>query len=172
MMSFKLNNEQSLRFAELHPSGDPKAQALNDAIEVFNSEVEDLSNSDADAAEALNETKSGLNEPGGEMVADWRSEWEQKSANIPASNEHPPGMPPMITKRRGWFEDPELKALYLPPPEIPALQWAVPLGRRRDPGGAEARPADRRHFAGGCGDAEARRELRMPLYLGLWWIST
>lgn len=37
------------------------------------------------------------------------------------------GMTPVITQRRGWFEDPELRKLRLPPPEIPALEWSVPL---------------------------------------------
>lgn len=37
------------------------------------------------------------------------------------------GMAPVLTTRRGWFEDPELKKLWLPPPEIPVLPWNVPL---------------------------------------------
>ena len=37
------------------------------------------------------------------------------------------GMLPMLTARRGWFEDPEMRQLYCDPPTIPKLGWSVPL---------------------------------------------
>jgi type IV secretory pathway TraG/TraD family ATPase VirD4 len=82
-----------------------------------------------------------------------------------------PGMRPTKMRRLRWFEDPYLKSLYRPPPEIPKMDIRVPLddGKTKLPQSgqqtkgkktAEPSPFARRRPAQGNGrDAPASAEL-------------